>query len=128
MDVFAQYKPIRNRIALLERDDALRVIWAYCQYLQLDEFKIPADVEVSNRFVAIDIKQKWIAEWTLELLAKEVLLNSGGASKKGQTLRTWKNLSWILNAIRGLENEIYGKLGAKNILVEMIRIAHRQFI
>jgi hypothetical protein len=29
MDVFAKYKPFRNKISLLAREDALRVIWAY---------------------------------------------------------------------------------------------------
>jgi hypothetical protein len=37
MDVFAEYKPLRNKISLLARDDALRVIWAYCQYFQIDD-------------------------------------------------------------------------------------------
>jgi hypothetical protein len=32
MDVFQNYKPIRNKIALLAVEDSLAVIWAYCQY------------------------------------------------------------------------------------------------
>jgi hypothetical protein len=48
MDVFAKYKPFRNKISLLAREDALRVIWAYCQYLQIDDFTIPNDIEMDN--------------------------------------------------------------------------------
>src|SRR5262245_45061202 len=128
MDVFQKYKPIRNEIALLERFDALRTIWAYSHYLQTDGFEFPADIEVHKRFQSLDVPQRWMAEWTLELLAKEVILNCHGAAKKGRTLRTWKVLADILNAIRNLENDIYGFLSDRNVLVEMIRIAHRQFI
>jgi len=39
MDVFQEYKPIRNRVGLLTVEDVLGVIWAYCQYLQIDPFQ-----------------------------------------------------------------------------------------
>src|ERR1700732_3006197 len=128
MDVFQEYKPIRNKIRLLERDEALSVIWAYCQFLQTRDFKFPTQIEVELKFFQLDLPQKWVSEWTLELLTKEVLLNSGGVAKKGNALRQWKTFSTIINAIKELENDIYGALGGKNILIEMLRVAHRQFI
>jgi hypothetical protein len=129
VDVFREYKPIRNKIALLAVEDALGVIWAYCQYLQLDVFSFPKEIEVLNSFIRDDFPQRFISEWELELLAKEVILNGNMLASKGRTLRTWNTLSETVNAIKDLENRIYGHFGSSgSVLVEMIRIAHRQFI
>lgn len=129
MDVFGEYKPIRNKIASLAVDDSLAVIWGYCQYLQISGFAFPPEIEVSRRFLSLDVPQKWISEWTLELLAKEVILNGNPASSKNRTLRTWNTLSEIINLLMSFENRIYGHFGSdKKILLELVRIAHRQFI
>jgi hypothetical protein len=129
MDVFQEYKPLRNKIALLAIEDALAAIWAYCQYLQIDNFNFPEEVEVLPSFLKDDVPQRFISEWELELLAKEVILNGNIVASKGRTLRSWKTLSETINAIKDLENRIYGHFGsAEKVLVELIRIAHRQFI
>jgi hypothetical protein len=48
---------------------------------------------------------------------------------KGRTLRVWKTLSELINLLKELENQIYVQFGSpQDMLVEMIRIAHRQFI
>jgi hypothetical protein len=128
-DVFQSYKPLRNRIALLSVEEALAVIWAYCHYLQTNDFQFPKEIEVDRGYLALEIPQKWISEWVLELIAKEVILNAGVVASKGRSLRKWKTLSEIVNALKSLENEIYGAYGSpKDILVEFLRIAHRQFI
>ena len=129
MDIFKEYKPVRNKIALLAIDEALGTIWAYCQYLQINGFEFPPEVEVAKAYLSLDIPQQWISEWELELLAKEVIINGHAVSKKGRALRQWKTLSEITNSIKRLENSIYGMHEApRNALVELIRIAHRQFI
>jgi hypothetical protein len=129
MDVFQEYKPIRNKIALLSIEEALSVIWAYCQHLQIDDFRFPKEIEVSDSYLQLDVRQKWISEWELELLAKEVILNGKAVASKGRTLRAWKTLSELINSLKDLENRIYGKFGSpQDVLVELIRIAHRQFI
>jgi hypothetical protein len=67
-------------------------------------------------------------EWLLMLLAKEVLLHSGVIAKKGASLRQWKTLAGTIDSVNRLENEIYGEYGSPdNVLVELIRIAHRTF-
>jgi hypothetical protein len=129
MDVFQAYKPMRNKIALLSVEESLGVTWAYCQYLQINDFNFPKDIEVSNSYLELDIPQKWISEWELELLAKEVILNANVVATKGHTLRSWKTLSELVNSVKDFENRIYGQFGSPHsILVELIRIAHRQFI
>jgi hypothetical protein len=129
MDVFQEYKPFRNKIAALSVEDALGVIWAYCQYLQFDHFRFPNEIQVPSAYLQLKVPQKWISEWELELLAKEVILNGNAVAASGRTLRTWNTLSDLINSIKDLENRIYGEFGSpESVLVELIRIAHRQFI
>jgi hypothetical protein len=129
MDVFQEYKSIRNKIALLSVGDALGVIWAYCQYLQNDDFQFPKEIEVANPYLQLPFPQQWISEWELELLAKEVILNGSAVAAKGRTLRAWKTLSGLVNSLKDLENRIYRQYGLPEVvLVELNRIAHRQFI
>jgi hypothetical protein len=129
MDVFASYKPFRNKISLLAREDAFRVIWAYCQHLQIDDFAIPSDIGVPKGFLGNEVPQRFIAEWELEILAKEVVLNAAATSSKGRTLRLAKTFGDTINTLKTLENEIYGgHRSPGSILIELIRIAHRQFI
>lgn len=128
-DVFQAYKPLRNKIGLLSVEDLLAVIWAYCQYLQLDNFHFPREIDVAPDYLKLDIPQTWISEWELELLAKEIILNGSSVASKGRTLKQWKTLSEYVNALKRLENDIYGAYGSpKEVLVELIRVAHRQFI
>jgi TM2 domain-containing membrane protein YozV len=129
MNVFQEYKPIRNKIALLARDDALAVIWAYSQFLQVRNFRFPDGIEVSPAFLKRNFPQQWVAEWELEVLAKEVILNSNAVATKGHTIKKWQTLSEIINSLKAFENNIYEEFGSQdNVLVELIRIAHRQFI
>jgi hypothetical protein len=129
MDVFSAYKPFKNKIGLLSIEDSLAVIWAYCQYLQIDNFYFPSEIEVASEYLNLDTPQIWIAEWTLELLAKEIIINGNAVASKGRTLRTWKTMSEVINHLKDLENKIAGQYGSpQNVLVELIRVAHRQFI
>lgn len=129
VNVFQRYKPFRNKVASLSYDDALYVIWAYSQYLQINNFKMPRDIDVHNDFLTLRPRQQWIAEWELEILAKEVILNGSAISSKNKSLRSWRTLSRLVNQLKNLENEIYGIYGGtNNVLIEMLRIAHRQFV
>jgi hypothetical protein len=130
MDVFQEYKPLRNKVAQLCIEDALGVIWAYCNYLQMDDFQFPRQqIEVRPEFLNLELPRGWVPEWELELLAKEVVINAGTAAWRGRTLRTWNTLAEIVNSLKSLEDRIYGAFGSpESVLVEMIRMAHRQFI
>ena len=127
MSVFELYKPFRNNVASLAYDDAFYVIWAYSQYLQINGFQVPHDIEVLEGFRTQNPPQAWISEWELELLAKEVIINASPASARGRTLRSWDTLSEVLNQLKNLENEIYGLFEYNNVFIELIRVAHRQF-
>src|SRR5260370_37397942 len=62
-DVFQSYKPLRNKIALLSVEDALAVVWAYCQYLQVDRFRFPQEIEVDRGYLEREIRQPWRPDW-----------------------------------------------------------------
>lgn len=129
MSIFDLYKPFRNKVAQLAYDDSFYVIWAYSQFLQIDGFQIPRDIEVHKRFYDLYPHQKWVSEWELELIAKEIAINGNSVSDRGRNLRDWNTLSDIVNKLKDLENSIYGYYEFENkILIELIRIAHRQFV
>ena len=120
MGVYELYKPVRNKVALLSYDDSLYVIWAYSQLLQINGFQIPGDIQVHKDYLKLRLRQQWIAEWDLEALAKEVILNGSTVSAKRRTLRTWDTLAESVNELRGLEREIYGLYGSsENVLIEL---------
>lgn len=129
MDVFQIYKPFRNKIRQLSYDDSFYVTWAYSQYLQIKKFQMPNDIKVHKDFSTQNPPQAWISEWELELIAKEVIINGQPVSTKMKTLRSWSCLSSITNQLRDLENDVYRLYGSSdNVLIELTRIAHRQFI
>ena len=117
-----------RRVSLLTRDDSLRVIWAYCQHLQLPEFDLPKWIEVAPEFHELEVKQLWISEWELETLARQVLIHARDKGLSKRSLRRWANMSTLVNCLKRLENEIYGRYGSQdNVLFEVGRMAHRQF-
>jgi hypothetical protein len=129
MDVFTHYKPIRNKVAQLAVDDSLGVLWAYCQLLQISNFQPPEEIEIAPVYLNARPRQSYMAEWDIELLAKEVVINGGLVARKGRTLRTWKMLADTVNAFKKLEQDIYADFGNQaNVLIELIRVIHRQLI
>jgi hypothetical protein len=123
------YRQIRNTVRKLAIRDSLRVVWIYSQYLQVPDFKIPADVDVAPQFLEAQPPQTILAEWTLELIAREVIRYSDEESRKGASLLQWKVLAEVANLTKQLENEIYSKIAIPNrIRLELMRISHRQFI
>ncbi len=123
------YFSVRSRIRELAHRDSLYVIWAYCQYLQLNNFNIPNDIQVSPEFLNSDPPQAFLPEWTLEVIAREVIRHADEQSRRGRSLRQWNNVASIANALRDLEDEIYARfVGGERIHLELMRIVHRQFV
>lgn len=127
MSVFRQYKRFRDNISSLSCDDALRVIWAYSRYLWDRDFQMPSDFEISSIFVNLEHKAQWLTQWDLEVLAKEIILNAGDFGYGSWTLRRWDTLAVVVNALREFEEQV-SAVNQENILIELNRIAHRQFV
>jgi hypothetical protein len=129
MAIEALYRTIRSDARQLARRDSLAVIWAYSQYLQVNEFQMPRDIEVAQVLRDAHPRQSILAEWTLEEIAREVIRYSDEEARDGRTLRQWNTLAHIANTIRDLEGEIYRDLvGAPFIQHELMRIMRRQFV
>jgi hypothetical protein len=95
----------------------------------INEFEIPADIEVGNQLLNAQLPQAILAEWTLEQMAREVIRHADEEPRRGCSLRQWATVAEIGNALRDLEGTIYTQLvGGQRIQLEMMRIAHRQFV
>jgi hypothetical protein len=72
--------------------------------------------------------ERQIYEWQLDLLSREIILNSPVRGTK--TLRSWPQFAKVINTIKNLEETVYvahRQLLQDNIILEMFRLAHRQF-
>jgi len=126
MSVYDSYKPLRNYLRKVPLWESLKVIHSYIQFLQFKQ-PFPKDIEISEQLLSAKKADKSIYEWELDILAREIVLN---AEPNGVlTLRQWKNLAEAVNKIKTLENDISAHSGKlePNILLELHRIAHRQF-
>ncbi|MGM5022146.1 hypothetical protein [Tardiphaga sp. 367_B4_N1_1] len=129
MTIEEHYRKVKTTARQLSHRDSLYVIWAYCQSLQVNGFQIPGDIEVANQFLNAQPRRGILAEWTLEQMAREVIRHADEEPRRGRTLRQWGNVATIANALRDLEGAIYAQLvGGQRIQLEMMRIAHRQFV
>jgi hypothetical protein len=122
------YREVRTLVRQLGVRDSLYVTWAYCQYLQLNEFEFPRDIEVGRQFLDSDLPQGILAEWTLEIIAKEAIRHADEEPRRGESLRRWGTLAQVANDIRDLENEVYAHVPEGHIHLEVMRISHRQFV
>ncbi len=126
--IFDLYKQLRKKVGgwrEKSRSVSFGLTRSICRFLTS---KFRPTSKWTAEFYERDVQRAWINEWLLMLLAKEVLLHSGVIAKKGASLRQWKTLAGTIDSVNRLENEIYGEYGSPdNVLVELIRIAHRTF-
>ncbi len=127
--VFDYYKPLRNHLRQVELVDSLGVIRAYVQHLQFNE-QIPKDIEVASYFlVAKNWIEKAVFPWELETLAREIVINSPESNSIlfSKTFKRWSYFSSAVNKLKNLENNIAKLCPKESILLELYRIAHREF-
>jgi hypothetical protein len=102
-------------------------VHAYAQYLQFAR-PLPSNIEGNPIIYARHKPERQIYEWQLDLLAKEIILNS--PTHGANTLRAWPQFAKAINAIKDLEEKSYiahRPLFQNNMLIEIFRLAHRQF-
>ncbi len=125
--IFQTYKTLRNHLKKLCIDDSFFVIWNYAQYLQFGK-KIPKIIEVNPTFYLNDSINWRVKEWELELLTKEIIINSQNSSSCSISLKKLSYFSSMVNKLRSLRDEIAKTYSTKeNVITELYRIAHRQF-
>jgi hypothetical protein len=129
-NIFEAYKPLRNHLRKCELADSLEVIRLYAQNLQFKNSNFPPKVEVLDEFLQKDHVQKtrWVSEWNLEILAKEVIINSPISEWNAKTFRRWAYFIGAVNKLKDIEGQIAtDHIDVSNILRELERMAHGQF-
>ena len=128
-DAFELYKPLRNHLRKVPLIESLGVIRAYAQHLQFGA-SFPSDIEVPAWFLqASSNVGKRVYEWELDVLARELLINAslGGPVDQRNTLRRWSYFAGAINKLKDLENALVALYPEGSILIELHRIAHREF-
>jgi hypothetical protein len=119
------YKPLRNRLRSFALMPSLLTVYQFAQYLQFDKPLPPA-----LRYPGFGLREPirvGLFEWSLELIARELILNSPDHAPRAMT--TWNEFAEVANRVRDIENDLWGHLpnGPALIQYEMVRLAHRQF-
>src|ERR1700733_14766463 len=120
-------EPLRLQLSRYSLIDSLYVIYAYVQYLQFRQ-PLPTDIEVDQRVVGGQRHDKPFHEWELDLLSRQLLQHARMAGKF--SLRRWNEFANTVNSLKALEDAISERTGTllrDNILLELGRLAYRQF-
>lgn len=128
-DTFELYKSLRNHLRNVSLIESLGVIRAYVQHLQFG-MPFPSDIEVPDWFLQAGSNvDKKVFEWELDILSRELLLHAptSGPADPRHTLRRWSYFAGAINKLKDLENEIVSLYPEGSILLEVHRIAHREF-
>ncbi|MBI1833894.1 MAG: hypothetical protein HYR90_03630 [Candidatus Andersenbacteria bacterium] len=124
-EIFAAYKPLRNYLRQLNLIDALATIRSYSQYLWLQK---PFPIDVDVHWDALRQSPRVINNWELETLAREIIINSPQFTQARYDLRKQNHLANAINKVKDFENDLTKIYRGKiNVLVEIHRMAHRQF-
>jgi hypothetical protein len=123
MSFYDDYKPFRNYMRRFSRLDSLVDVWQYFLHV-LNDVPLPPGYAVDRPSFEPVKRNVW--PWELEIVAREIVLNS--TTKGDRTLRRWNDLAGAINHIKRLDEEAYAAFGDQpDVLLEMYRIAHRQF-
>jgi len=126
MDNYSLYKPLKNHLGKLSINESFYVIWAYSNHLQFENF-FPGDIETIPEFInAKSLLEKKIYQWELELLLREIILNSQDTERGLKTLKKWNYFVGAINKIKEIEDKL-SHVDKNNVLKEFFRLAHRQF-
>lgn len=121
------YRTLRRKVADLSFTDSFRAIWALLQFKQLNDFKLPKDIEAHNSYINDTHAQPY--PWQLETITQEVIRHAGETERNGRSLRKWTTLAETVNAVRAVEDKLLARyLAPGEIMHELLRIAHQQFL
>jgi hypothetical protein len=123
MTFHESYKPFRNYMRHFSLADSLIDVWRYSLHI-VENAPLPLDYAVGKP--PLEQIKRHIWPWELDILAREIVLNA--VPKGDRSLRRWDDLAGAINHIKRLDNEAYTAFGdQRDVLLEMHRIAHRQF-
>jgi hypothetical protein len=128
--LYNSYTPLRNHLRKEKLIESLYAIHSHILHQQFNKM-LPQDVSAPSGYrnakTFRDFIQFYLEPWELELIAKEVILNSPhfGANK---SLKEWHQMAGVVNKLKALEGKVSELYTSKdNVLIEVHRLAHRQF-
>jgi len=119
------YKPFRNYVRRFPFADSMEKIWLFAGHLS-EQGPQSGHLNFPHEPGWPDTLRGTTFPWDLELLAREVVLNSptfGGDRSLGR----WEDFARAINFVRQIDEEISKRRGGDEILRELHRIVHRQF-
>lgn len=119
--MYEYYKPLRNFTRKLHVKNSLLNIWQLIGNIN-GKFVLPIDFQ----YLPGGSIKRYVYEWELALLAREIILNSG--DKEERSLMKYKDFVIIANLIKKTTEEqskLY--INNENILHEVHRISQQQF-
>lgn len=131
MDLYSNYKPIRNYLRRTDLISSLLAIHAHLQYqgfgVALPQYIIgePNGYRSANKMM--DFVSFHLMPWELALLAKELIINSESSE---HTFLKWGDLSNAVNKVKAFEEYLSSVFIDKtNVLLEItLKLAHREFV
>lgn len=125
MTFYEGYKPFRNYMRGFPAVATLIHLWAYAQHVVEGQPLAPG-LAVGMPWTEGPLRSH-IYPWDLEILARETILHSRPAGQLD--MRRWRDLAYAVNHIRRLDEWLSanGALTAADVLLDLHRMAHRQF-
>lgn len=120
-DFLDAHRPFRRYIRRLSLRQSLLAIWCYSLHVTNNQ---QLNAGVAKGLPEMELLQEMVLPWSLEALAREVLLHAHGTGS--HNLARWNDLARALNYLQDLDSVGFKVSGAE-ILDEFHRIAHQQF-
>jgi hypothetical protein len=125
MSFYEEYKPFRNYMRRFDLVSSLVDVWCYSRYI-IENEPLPPGYAVGMDLRKHGALKEYIHPWDLDLLAREIVLNSG--DRADFNLRWWNDLGIAINHLRRLDGAAFESGHSQvDIMLEIHRIAHRQF-
>lgn len=124
LNLYSEYKPLRNLLKQFPIEHSLIHIWFYSQNI-LYKLPLPRRLQFIVNGIPFNLRGS-VYPWELMVLLREIILNSDGGQKR--RLDNYADLSKAINAIKNYDELISAKrLNQESVLNALHRIVHLQF-
>ena len=124
MNFYQDYKPFRNYMRRFQTLPTLVALWSYARHV-FDGESLPPGIPVGLPMNLAPLNTH-LYPWDLEILVRETLLHAQPAAGE-LDLRHWIVLAKAINHIRRLDGCLSAHTDGPALLLELNRMAHRQF-
>lgn len=128
-DIYDTWKPLHNYLGMVDAKEALEVLRYYSLYPGSPNYLPPKPPDYIEVHPSMFRQNNGVYPWDISVLAREVVLASDDTTQPRYKLRQWKDFSKAMNYIKSIETAIVDSdIDTNNILRELFRLGHREFI